>query len=508
MSAQGIGRISRPPHPVLFKLLYEPSFADDRQLVLPHLLRIDAAHLVMLARQRILPTETAARLLAVNASLRTRVEAGEAVFEPPPTHRGLYLMYEQEYIHQLGGEVGGAAHVARSRNDINATVTRMRLRRELLELLGDCEALAARLRTVAREHTRTLMSAFTHLQPAQPGTLGHYLTAVLSELTRGMQWLAGSYATVNRCPMGAAAGGGTSFPIDPGGVARLLGFSEPIANSIDAVASRDYVIQVLSALAMLGSTLTRLATDLQSWASNAFGFLDWPDELVSTSSIMPQKRNAFVLENIRGQAVYPAGALVNALMGMKNTAYANSVEVSGEAAAHVWPAAKALRKALRLMELLLQHVEARPEGMRDFLVDADTTMTAVADHLVSRHGLAFRTAHDVVGRYVAQRPAGTPHSPAELKARLEELLAQATSRPVPLDEAELAQSLDPEACMRAAAYGGGPAPEAVLAQLETLSTQSVAGQLQAWRQELDGAETLLLQQTRALIPEPQAPSGR
>ncbi len=502
MSAQGIGRITRPPHPVLFKLLYEPGFADDQRLVLPHLLRIDAAHLVMLAHQRILPTDTVARLLAVNASLRTRVDAGEPVFEPPPAHRGLYLMYEQEYIHQLGGEVGGAAHVARSRNDINATVTRMRLRAQLLELLGDCEALRETLLSVARQHTRTLMSAFTHLQPAQPGTLGHYLAAVLSEFTRGTTWLASTYATVNRCPMGAAAGGGTSFSINPREVAQLLGFSEPFDNSVDAVASRDYVIQVLSALAMLGSTLTRLATDLQSWASMAYGFLDWPDELVSTSSIMPQKRNAFVLENIRGQAVYPAGALVNALMGMKNTAYANSVEVSGEAASHLWPALRALSKALRLMTLLLQHVEPRPERMREFLVDADTTMTALADYLVARHGLAFRTAHDVVGRYVAQKPAGALPPMAELKTHLEGLLTQATSRQFTLDEGELARALAPEDCMHMAAYGGGPAPQTVLEHLESLSAQSLAGQLTRLRQGLEGAEALLLQQTRALTQPP------
>jgi argininosuccinate lyase len=437
----------------------------------------------MLARRDILPVDTAARLLAVNGELRARVNAGETVFEPPPAHRGLYLIYENEYIHRLGGEVGGSAHVARSRNDINATVTRLRLRTELLDVLAECAELARTLRTLAHAQARTVMSSFTHQQPAQPSTFGHYLAAVLSEFTRGTSWLASSYATVNRSPMGAAAGGGTSFPIDPHQVARLLGFSGPLLNSADAVGSRDFVIQVLGPLALLGTTLTRLSTDLQAWASNAYGFLHWPDEFVSTSSIMPQKRNAFVLENIRGQAVHPTGALVNALMGLKNTSFANSVEVSGEASAHLWPALRGLRKAVQLMDLLLKHLEVRTDAMHAFLLDADTTMTALADHLVARYGLAFRTAHDVVARLVAQKPEGTALSAAEVRARLD----------IPLDDAELARMLDPTSCMEAAAHGGGPAPSSVHGQLEALAAQSLDSTLSTWRRDLDEAETLLAQ---------------
>jgi len=303
MSEKALGRLARGPHPVLFTLLYEPHFVSDREQVLPHLLRIDAAHVVMLARQGILASDSAARLLSLKRELAGRLSAGEELFPPPPSHRGLYLLYEGEYIARLGGDVGGAAHVARSRNDINATVTRMRLRTALADVLQQGLLLAGTLERLGTEHAQTLMSAFTHLQPAQPASFGHYLDGVLSELVRTLSWLAGTHEGINRCPMGAAAGVGTSFPIDTALVARLLGFDGPLGNSVDAVGSRDYVVQVLSGLALLGTLLTRLAADLQTWASSAYNFLGWPDELVSTSSIMPQKRNAFVLENIRGQAV-------------------------------------------------------------------------------------------------------------------------------------------------------------------------------------------------------------
>ncbi|MDY7225126.1 argininosuccinate lyase [Hyalangium rubrum] len=492
MSAQALGRLSRGPHPVLFQLLYEPGFAQDRQHVLPHLLRIDAAHVVMLAHTRILPKETAAQLLAVNRELAARLAAGESLFEPPPVHRGLYLLYESEYIQRLGGEVGGAAHVARSRNDINATVTRMRLREGLREVLGEGLRLAEALHTVAREHSRTLMSGFTHQQPAQPSTFGHYLAGVLSELTRSLGWLSDTWPGLNRCPMGAAAGVGTHFPIDTARVARLLGFDAPVGNSVDAVGSRDFAVQVLSGLSLLGTLLTRLAADLQSWASTAYGFLGWPDELVSTSSIMPQKRNAFVLENIRGQATKATGYLMNALMGLKSAPFTNSVEVSSEVSSALWPALGCSRTALTLSTLLISQVQVNAPAMRQFLVGEDTVMTALADHLVARHGLAFRSAHEVVSK-LASRKVEPDLTPATARALLEPLLREVLGRPIALEEAELAPLLDPEGCMRAAAHGGGPAPEAVQAHLESLGGEHarLRERLAGWQSQLGSADAAL-----------------
>jgi argininosuccinate lyase len=293
--------------------------------------------------------------------------------------------------------------------------------------------------------------------------------------------------------MGAAAGTGTSFPVDREAVARWLGFDSVIANSTDAVATRDYVVHLLSGLAMLGTTLTRLATDLQGWSSFAYGFLTWPDDLVSTSSIMPQKRNAFVWENVRGQATEAVGALVNLLMGLKNTPFANGVEVSGEATSHAWPAFAAANKAVALTALLLDRMEVRPERMRTFLDGAQTTMTALADRLVSRHGLAFRTAHDAVGALLRDLPEGGEPAPAVVKERLEAIVAAATGQPLRLDEAEIAAALDPERALLAARFGGGPAPEAVAEQLAELGERRLhlAHQIADWRRLLGAAEERL-----------------
>jgi argininosuccinate lyase len=464
-----MGRLARGPDPLLLDLLYDPGLHADRQHVLPHLLRIDAAHVLMLAHQGILARPAARRLLGVGADLARRSQAGEDLFAVDGAHRGLYWLYEREMVRRLGPAVGGAAHVARSRNDINATVARLRMRGELLDLLDGLDALLHTAIAVARRHAATLMSCFTHLQPAQPSSLGHYLAGVTAEILRTAEWLDAVYAVVNRSPMGAAAGAGTSFAIDREAVARWLGFDEVIANAADAVASRDYCVQVLGGLAMLGTTLSRLATDLQSWGSHAYGFLSWPDELVSTSSIMPQKRNAFVWENVRGQAAEAAGALAATLVGLKSTAFSNSVEVSAEATAFSWPACHGSRRALSLATLLLGRMEVRRERMRAFLDGAETTMTALADLLVARHGLPFRTAHDAVGTLLAGLPPGSAPLPAaQLRERLQPIAAAAAGRPVELSAAEIAAALDPARCLRAARFGGGPAAPAVAAQLAAL----------------------------------------
>ena len=186
------GRLSRPPHPVLFELLYEPQMARAQQDVLPYLLAVDAAHVVMLAERGLLGHEPAAALLRVNRELTDRLESGGDVLDAPPGHRGVYFVYEREFITRLGETVGGAAHLARSRNDINAAIVRMRLRDTLAGTLDRCADLVDSIAAVAAAHVETTMSGFTHLQPAQPTTLGHYLAGLGFELLRAIELLDGA----------------------------------------------------------------------------------------------------------------------------------------------------------------------------------------------------------------------------------------------------------------------------------------------------------------------------
>jgi argininosuccinate lyase len=480
------------PHPVLSDLLYEPGIEQDLAAVLPWMLKIDAAHQVMLARSGILSVETVSKLLAVNREISRRLDEGLPAFEVPASHRGLYFIYEQHLIDRLGSEVGGSAHVARSRNDINAAVTRLRLRTHLLAFLDHTAALLDAALGLGEAHAATLTSAFTHMQPAQPATFGHYLAGVSAELLRSTERLDALWEDVNRSPLGAAAGMGTAFPIDRELTASLLGFGGAVDNSLDAVASRDFVVHVLAALAMLGVTLTRLAVDLQTWGSNAYGFLTWPDELVSTSSIMPQKRNAFVLENVRGLAVRPSGALSAVLTTLKGTPFSNSVEAGTEAVSHLWPALVSCESAVRLTDLMLRGVEVDSERMRDFVARAATTMTALADHLVARHDLPFRSAHEAVARLLQRLPPEDREVPETILHALRDIVEDLTGRSLPLSSEEISRVLDPEACARAAAFGGGPSPEVVREQLARLRERlgALAGRQAERRQRLAAADVL------------------
>jgi argininosuccinate lyase len=462
---QNTGRLSRPPHPLLFTLLYEKQAERDQANLLPFLLQVDAAHVLMLASSGLLSRTKAAALLRVNEELTEIVRSGRSPIQLPSAHRGLYWLYEQEYIRRLGMDTGGAAHLGRSRNDINATVTRLRVRVALLTLLEEFGYLANSLIERAYQHTETFLCGFTHSQPAQPSTLAHYLTGLLSELMRSGEALSRSFDIVNLSPLGAAAGFGTSLSIDRAKVAQWLGFNGIIDNSTDAVGSRDYLVHMLSCMAMLGISLSRLATDLGSWSSAGYGFLSWPDDLVSTSSIMPQKRNAFVLENIRGQAIEPMGCLLNTLTGMKNVPFSNSVEVSADATAHFWPAIQSLVLAMKLTRTMLDALKVNAEQMKHFLEETQVTMTALADWLVVDHGMSFRSAHDAVSQLV-NRCLSTKAD--DVNFILEEIL-KGYGLSVTIETEVLRDILDPFQCARRSQFGGGPAKASVEAQLRSLT---------------------------------------
>lgn len=479
---ESFGRLSKAPHPELHRLLYAPAFARDAHDVLPLLLRINAAHVVMLDRCGILDRSSAIALLRANDAIAA------APIEAPDSHRGLYAVFEHELIARAGEEAGGSVHVARSRNDINATVARLRVRQLVLAVVDDLHALQASLLERASQRATSVMPGFTHFQPAQPATFGHYLAGVAAELDRATNRLLDVDAELDACPMGACAGFGTSFDIRPDLVAELLGFSTPVSSSLDAVASRDFVVDFLSAAALLGTTLTRIANDLQHWASNAYRFIGWPDDFVSTSSIMPQKRNAFVLETIRGKAATAAGEWVSAVIGMKNTPFTNGIEVSAEVVERATPAASDTSTALRLMTLLIENMDVHTDVMEQAARAGDITATALADVLVRKYGIAFRTAHDAVGKMVSSGVS------------LQESLG------VPIDPADVA--LDPRTVVESAVAGGGPAPSSVARQLDALRASAVnhRRRIDVRRAKDAAAATLLRNEIDRILKED--PDGR
>jgi argininosuccinate lyase len=359
---------------------------------------VDLAHIVMLNRQGLLDVSAAGALLRCIGGLR---EENFASLQGVPAPRGAYLMYEQQLAERLGDAVGGALHTGRSRNDLKATMTALKVRSWLAGFLSEALRLEAVLLGRARAHRDVVMPVYTHFQAAMPVTYGHYLLGVAIALGRDLDAALAAGEGLARCPMGAGAVAGTDLPLDPALVADLLGFERGPAHAIDAVASRDVLVRLLAAVAGLGITLSRLATDLQLWSSAEFGFVDFPDHLVGGSSAMPQKRNAFLLEHVKAKAGAAIGAWTAAASMTKSTPFTNTIEVGTEAVAASWPGLHAVADAVLFGQVLVGGATPVPARMRQRAEEGFTVATAAANRLV-REGVPFRTAHHEVGAAVRE----------------------------------------------------------------------------------------------------------
>ncbi|WP_326668627.1 argininosuccinate lyase [Streptomyces sp. NBC_01257] len=392
------GRLTRTLGPRTRRVVYGEPGPEEIRAELEPISTIDLAHVVMLTETGLLPGEAAAALLTRIRALR---DTGFRDLYGMDAPRGLYLMYEGRLITELGPDVGGKLHTGRSRNDIKATTTAMRLRTELLDLLGELLRLQAVLLARARAHRNALMPVYTHFQPAMPISYGYYLAGIATALDRDVTALRHAVEELDRCPLGAGAVAGTDLPIDPERTASLLGFDEPPLHAIDAVASRDTVLRALAATASAGLTLSRLGTDLQLWSTQEFGFLAFPERLVGGSSAMPQKRNAFLLEHLKAKAAPAVGAWTAAAAAMKSTPFTNSIEVGSEAVAVAWPAFAAVRDGVLLAQVLV--IGARPDTgrMEQRAREGFVTATVIANQMVAQ-GVPFRTAHHAVGAAVRE----------------------------------------------------------------------------------------------------------
>ena len=271
---------------------------DDARLA-DAVLAINKAHVAMLMEQKIIQWQDGAKILSALQKQDSK--------KLDPNAEDVHMAVEEAVLAETGPEVGGNLHIAKSRNDQVTTAIRMALRNELLNIMQQIVDMQQSLLETASKHTETIILEYTHLQPAQPVTFAHYLLSHVDALGRDLQRLQGAYEHVNLCPLGAGALATTSFPINRKKTAELLGFNAVLENSIDAVGSRDFIVETQAALTLLAVNLSRFAEDLIIWSSAEFGTVELPDEFTSTSSIMPQKKNPEVLEVIRARASYALG---------------------------------------------------------------------------------------------------------------------------------------------------------------------------------------------------------
>jgi argininosuccinate lyase len=440
----------------------------------PHLLQIqrrarwyaaiDLAHVVMLVEEGILDARRGGRLLGG----LLEVQALGAERFPWDPSSGSYLVQIEHYLEQrLGEDVSGRLQIGRSRNDQEAAAERLMLRDLLLEVFADVLRLQEELLRLAGEHTDTLMPGYTHFQHAQPWSFGHYMMRHASVLERDLQRLAGTYRRTNLSALGGAANAGTSWPINRRRVAELLGHDGLVVNSCDAGEfARDHLEEALACLALLMSNLGRLATDLYVWHSWEFSFVQVADGLAGTSSIMPQKKNPHSLERVKAVAGQAAGWLP-AMMSCQRSVLSTDLDATfGDDL--ITPAVEVAVGSLRLLAESLRTLTVDRAVMAERAGAFWSTTSHLADELVRRFDLSFRTAHHIVARFVRDS-IGAGHRPAEASAELLDRAAHETiGRALGVSAADLRAVLDARRFLDTRLSEGGVAPDRVREHAEAM----------------------------------------
>jgi argininosuccinate lyase len=474
---------------------YTSSMRADVRIFEP-VVQINMAHIMMLAERRIIPKGDAVAILRALSELHDR---GVEALELKPELEDIHMAVEKFIIGATSEEVGGKLNTAKSRNDQVATAIRMTLRKEILEVQGALLNLINNLISLAEKNMKTIMPGYTHLQVAQPTTFAHYLAAYSSAFLRDVIRLSHAFEMANSCPMGAGALAGTSFPIDRGRVARLLGFKHILENTMDAVSSRDFALEAISALAILMTDLSRLAEDLVLWASSEFDMVEMPEEFAAASSIMPQKKNPIVAEIARAKAGRLAGDLLGALTIMKALPQSYSLDMQ-DLTPLLWDAVDQARDSVEVMSKLIGAIEPKSDVMRRRAEEGFAAATELADTLVRRAGLAFREAHAVVGRMIA-KAVEEGRLQRDLKVEdLKDASREILGKEIQISEEEFKGALDVARCVEVRALLGGPAPKAVKLQLDGLKRAAkTCGKIVSSRMKaITKAERKLLKDVRRI----------
>ena len=392
-------RLGQLPADEIREHIYRPQLeavdADDFEAMLA----LNKAHLVMLAECGLIDAATVRRLA------QAMTEIGRQGPDTAPVDTLLedaYFAFETRLADIAGAHAAGALHLARSRNDIGATLDRIRARKYALRIADSLLDVRTQCVTRAFDYTEVIMPGYTHLQPAQPVSFAYYLSGYEAALERDSQRITQSYARINECALGVAALAGSGFAIDRARTARLLGFDGVTRHGLDTVGSRDFMLELLSAVGLLGTTWSRIAQDFHVFVSDEFSSVTFPDRVSGISSIMPQKKNPIALEFLKAQSARVAGALVSSMTAVRGTNFSVSLDAIREGLADGWQALKTTPANLAVLRLVLETAEPRADGLAERCNRNFSTATDLADGLVRACGLSFREAHHIVGGAVRE----------------------------------------------------------------------------------------------------------
>lgn len=449
---------SRFPHPVYKRTVLAPLFDGAKAHNVEAFRAINRAHLVMLAETGILPGKTAALIAQALVDIDKTIDVGALSYTGE--YEDYFFLVEAELKKRVGPDIGGSLHTARSRNDMDHTVFKLVLKSRSAKLIEQAQALAETLIEKATDERDTLIVAYTHGQPAQPTTFGHYLAAALEVLLRDIQRLEAAHRDLDHCPMGAAAITTTGFPIDRNQMAVLLGFAEPLRNSYSCIAAVDYVTGLYSAIRLMFLHLGRLIQDLQFWTAFEVGQLYIPNSLVQISSIMPQKRNPVPIEHLRHLASVTCGKCETIIGTMHNTPFTDMNDSEGEVQQTGYGAFEHGGRVLDLLAALIADCSVRSDRVGKNIDASCITVTELADTLVRAEGLSFRQAHEIA----AETARSVIDNQTPLKDGYEAFLTafgRLAGRDSSLDRAAFEDAVSAETFVARRDRFGGPATAAM-----------------------------------------------
>ena len=411
------------------------------------------AHAAMLVKQGVLSEADGEAIARGLDAIADEIARGEFVWDT--ALEDVHMNIEKRLTDRIG-DAGKRLHTGRSRNDQVATDIRLYARAAIERILGEIRRLQTAIVTLAEGEAETIMPGFTHLQVAQPVTFGHHLMAWYEMLARDAGRFRDCRERLNQSPLGAAALAGTTYPIDRHMTAAALGFAAPCANSLDAVSDRDFAIECGAAAATLMMHLSRIAEELIIWNSAAYRFIDLPDRFCTGSSIMPQKKNPDVPELVRGKTGRVYGHLVALLTLMKSQPLAYNKD-NQEDKEPLFDTVNTVLACLRAFADMIPAIEANREAMYRAAGAGYSTATDLADYLV-RRGVAFRDAHEIVGRAV--------HLAIERHTTLDTLPLTDLQTLSPAIGEDVYESLTLEGSINARDHFGGTAPVQVKARIQ------------------------------------------
>ncbi|OAN77980.1 argininosuccinate lyase [Jannaschia sp. EhC01] len=489
------------PDPTYRDTVLAPLFEGVKTHFAGHMDAINRAHLVMLVETEILQDQDGAAIAEALLDIEHNID--RQALEYTGEHEDWFFLVEAELRARLG-DLGGALHTARSRNDMDHTMFKMALRARAEDALARMLSLGQALLDKARSERDTLIVAYTHGQPAQPSTFGHYLSAVIEVLLADAKRLEAAIQHVDHCPMGAAAITTSGFPIDRERMAELLGFQSVRLNSYGCIAGVDYVTGLYSALKLPMIHLGRVVQDMAFWSAFEVGQLHVPRSLVQISSIMPQKRNPVPIEHLRHLASVAASRCDTMINCMHNTPFTDMNDSEGEVQQAGYGAFDHAGRVLDLLTAFLPACSINGDRVARTTDAACITITELADTLVLDEELSFRQAHEIAAQ-TARAVIAEAQPLGGGFAAFSQAFEEATGRAATLDAAGFASAVDARTFVARRDRIGGPAPAALDSAFNTYlhEIRMLAGDLNARLERRATAETDLNTAFDALLKGPR-----